>query len=158
MLLSHFSGGSDGKEFTCNTSNPGSISGLERFPGGSLGNPLQYSCLENPHQQRILESCSSWGLKESDKTEWLNSTALHLSIPLSLHGLLMNNTIHLHGLSAPVLSFCYMIQNTIDVSSMASTKHQKWKSTVKKKFIFIYRYKNSCIDNEETAIWLFMVV
>ena len=26
----------------------GSIPGLERSPGGRLGNPLQYSCLENP--------------------------------------------------------------------------------------------------------------
>ena len=25
----------------------GSITGLERFPGGGHGNPLQYSCLEN---------------------------------------------------------------------------------------------------------------
>jgi len=25
-----------------------SIPGLERFPGGGNGNPLQYSCLENP--------------------------------------------------------------------------------------------------------------
>ena len=26
----------------------GSIRGLERLPGGGNGNPLQYSCLENP--------------------------------------------------------------------------------------------------------------
>ena len=26
----------------------GSIPGLERSPGGGYGNPLQYSCLENP--------------------------------------------------------------------------------------------------------------
>ena len=26
----------------------GSIPGLERCPGGGNGNPLQYSCLENP--------------------------------------------------------------------------------------------------------------
>ena len=26
----------------------GSISGSGRFPGGGYGNPLQYSCLENP--------------------------------------------------------------------------------------------------------------
>ena len=26
----------------------GSVSGLGRFPGGGHGNPLQYSCLENP--------------------------------------------------------------------------------------------------------------
>jgi len=28
--------------------NVGLIPGLGRFPGGKHGNPLQYSCLENP--------------------------------------------------------------------------------------------------------------
>ena len=32
----------------------GSIPGLGRSPGGGRGNPLQYSCLENPHGQRSL--------------------------------------------------------------------------------------------------------
>ena len=31
-----------------NTGDPGSIPGLGRSPGGGHGNPLQYSCLENP--------------------------------------------------------------------------------------------------------------
>ena len=30
-------------------------------PGGRHGNPLQYSCLENPHGQRGLEGYSPWG-------------------------------------------------------------------------------------------------
>ena len=30
------------------TRDMGSIPGLGRFPGGGNGNPLQYSCLENP--------------------------------------------------------------------------------------------------------------
>ena len=40
-----------GKESTCNagdTEDMGSIAGLGRFPEGGHGNPLQYSCLENP--------------------------------------------------------------------------------------------------------------
>ena len=32
----------------------GSIPGLGRSPGGEHGNPLQYSCLENPHGQSNL--------------------------------------------------------------------------------------------------------
>ena len=32
----------------------GSIPGLGRSSGGGHGNPLQYSCLENPHGQRGL--------------------------------------------------------------------------------------------------------
>ena len=39
-------GGSDGKESACNSGDLGSVPGLERSPGGGLGNPLQYSCLE----------------------------------------------------------------------------------------------------------------
>ena len=45
-----FSGGSVGKESTCNagdTGDVGSIPGLGRLPEGGNGNPLQYSCLEN---------------------------------------------------------------------------------------------------------------
>ena len=32
----------------------GSIPGSGRPPGGGHGNPLQYSCLENPHGQKSL--------------------------------------------------------------------------------------------------------
>ena len=42
-----FPGGSDGKEFTCNGGNLGSIPGLGRSPGEWNGYPLQYSGLEN---------------------------------------------------------------------------------------------------------------
>ena len=47
----------------------GSIRGSGRSPGGGHGNPLQYSCLENPHGQRKLADYSPWGRKESDTTE-----------------------------------------------------------------------------------------
>ena len=43
-----FSGGSDGKESACSARYLGLIPGLGRSPGGGNGNPLQYSCLENP--------------------------------------------------------------------------------------------------------------
>ena len=39
---------SDGKESACNAGDLGSIPGSERSPGEGNGNPLQYSCLENP--------------------------------------------------------------------------------------------------------------
>ena len=44
--------------------------------GGGHDNPLQYSCLENPHGQRSLAGYSPWGCKKSHMTEWL-STAQH---------------------------------------------------------------------------------
>ena len=43
-----FPGGSDSKESSCNAGDLGSAPGLGRSPGGGHGNPLQYSCLENP--------------------------------------------------------------------------------------------------------------
>ena len=36
------------KNLAANAGDLGSISGLGRSPGGGHGNPLQYSCLENP--------------------------------------------------------------------------------------------------------------
>ena len=41
--------------------------------GGGHGNPLQYSCLENPHEQRSLAGYSPWSREESDATERCNT-------------------------------------------------------------------------------------
>ena len=43
-----FPGAWDSKEFACNAGDRGLIPGLGRCPGEGNGNPLQYSCLENP--------------------------------------------------------------------------------------------------------------
>jgi len=43
-----FLGGADGKASAYNTRNPGSIPRSGGSPGGGIGNPLQYACLENP--------------------------------------------------------------------------------------------------------------
>ena len=45
-----FPGSSAGKESTCNSGDPWVLS-LGRSPGGGHGNPLQYSCMENPYRQ-----------------------------------------------------------------------------------------------------------
>ena len=44
----------------------GSIPGSGRSPGGEHGNPLLYSCLENPHGQRNMAGYSLQSLTESD--------------------------------------------------------------------------------------------
>ena len=49
-------GGSKGKESTCNAE-------------GGHGNPLQFSSLNNAHEQRSLVGYSPWGRKELDMTE-----------------------------------------------------------------------------------------
>ena len=44
-------GGASGKESVCNSRDRGdlgSIPGWRKSPGGGHGDPLQYSCLENP--------------------------------------------------------------------------------------------------------------
>ena len=68
-LGSEFHGGSDGKESACNE-DLGSVSGSRRCPGEENGNPLQYSCPDNP-MDRSLAGYSPWSLKESDMTEQL---------------------------------------------------------------------------------------
>ena len=68
-----FPGGSDGKEFACNAKALGLIPGLGRSPGGGHGNPLQYSCLENPCGQRSQVGYSPLCHKELDATERLST-------------------------------------------------------------------------------------
>ena len=58
-----FSGGLAVKNPSANSGDTGLIPGLGRCPGGGHGNPLQYSCLENPHGQRSLAGSSPWGHK-----------------------------------------------------------------------------------------------
>ena len=50
VLIKHlgFPGGSEVKASACNAGDLGLIPGLGRSPGEGNGNPLQYSCLENP--------------------------------------------------------------------------------------------------------------
>ena len=55
------------------------IPGLGRSPGEGNDNPLQFSCLENPHGQKSLAGYSPWCCNKSDMTEQL-STAQHKHI------------------------------------------------------------------------------
>ena len=71
---------SDNKESACNVGDLGSIPGLGRSPAGGHGNPLQHSCLENPHVQRSLTGYSPWDYKELDTTLCTLSTAQHYDI------------------------------------------------------------------------------
>ena len=59
----------------------GAIPGLGRSPAGGHGNPLQNSCVENPHRQRSLGDYSAWGHKESDITEQLSTVGGGAQLP-----------------------------------------------------------------------------
>ena len=48
MVSMGFPGGSEVKVSACNAGDLGSIPGSGRSPGEGNGNPVQYSCLENP--------------------------------------------------------------------------------------------------------------
>ena len=50
--------------------------------GEGNGNPLQYSCLENPRDGSLV-GCCLWGRSESDMTEWLH---FHFSLSCTGEG------------------------------------------------------------------------
>ena len=64
-----FPGGASGQESACNAADMGSTPGSGRSPGGGHGDPVQSSCLENPHGQRSMVGYSLQNCKESDTTE-----------------------------------------------------------------------------------------
>ena len=76
-----FPGDSDGKEYTCNAGDLGSVAGLGRSTGGEHGNPLEHSCLENTQGQRSLGDYSPWGRKESDTTERVSTHTHNIYLP-----------------------------------------------------------------------------
>ena len=74
-----FPGGSDGKESTCNVTDPNLIPGSERSPGeGKATHPL-VSLPGKSRGWRSLPGYSPWGRKVSDMTERLHSHFLSKS-------------------------------------------------------------------------------
>ena len=51
----------------------GSIPGSGRFPGGGHGNPLQYSCLENPMDRGVWQETVHWVAQGRTRLEWLST-------------------------------------------------------------------------------------
>ena len=68
MNAKGFPGNSDSKESAHNAGDQGLIPGSERSPGEGNGNPLQYSCLENP-MDRGPGRLQFMGSQELDTTE-----------------------------------------------------------------------------------------
>ena len=70
MCYTGFPGGSVVKNLPANAGDTGSIPGLERSPGGQNGNPLQYSCLENPMDRGARRATVHGGHKELQLSDW----------------------------------------------------------------------------------------
>ena len=70
-IMLDFPCGSEVKASACNEGDLGLIPGSGRSPREGNGNPLQYSCLENPMDGGDRWD-SPWGLKEPDMTEQLH--------------------------------------------------------------------------------------
>ena len=66
-----FPAGSDGKGFTCNAGDLGSVPGSGRSPGEGKGLLTPVLLPGEFHGQRSLVAYSPWGCKESDTTERL---------------------------------------------------------------------------------------
>ena len=93
----YFPGGSDGKESACNAGHLGSNPESGRSPGEGNGNPLQYSCLENPMDRGAWRAtvhgvAKSWiQLKQlsmhalAHQKCWDEIEALHLTSHLLFH-------------------------------------------------------------------------
>ena len=102
-----FPGFSDGRESTGNVGHRGSIPGLRRCPGGGHGNPLQYSCLENP-MNRGAWWAAVHRVTESDSTEHRSSSSCRRvriwrwsSSLLSPRSLVMGRSLHPLGTTLP---------------------------------------------------------
>ena len=75
-------GGLDGKESACDAGDPGLIPGLRRSPGEGNGNPLQYSCQENPPDRRTwTESMASQRAGPTERLTYTQPSVLTL-VPL----------------------------------------------------------------------------
>ena len=68
MMKWGFLGGSVLKYPPANAGDMGSIPGFGRSAGGGNGNPLQYSCLENPMDRGAWQATVQGVTKESDTT------------------------------------------------------------------------------------------
>ena len=98
-----------GKESAYHVGDTGLILGSGRFLGEENGNPLQYSCLENPHGQRSLAGYSPWGRKESDLTEQLIMQACYAQLRLWVYTLTGEaHTVNPHYLQIPYLRTCLL--------------------------------------------------
>ena len=70
--------------------------GKERSPGGGHDNPLQYSCLEEPHGQRSLAGCSPLGCEFSDMTKHTHTYIFCIIFYISVYYNFFHSSLNTH--------------------------------------------------------------
>ena len=78
ILTQSFPGGSDGKASAYSAGDPGLIPGSGRSPGEGNGNPLQYSCLENP-----MDGGTWWATVQGVAKSWTRQGDFTFTFSLS---------------------------------------------------------------------------
>ena len=81
------------KESACNEGEASSITGLGRSPGGGNGNPLQYSCLENPMDKGARQATVHRVAKSHTQLKRL-STHTHTYISIYIYIQLASQVAH----------------------------------------------------------------
>ena len=85
QACSGFPGGSDGKESARSAEDLASIPGSGRSPGGGDGDPLQYSCLENPMDRGAWQATVHGVEKSPKQLKWRSMHAVPMVAVLSGH-------------------------------------------------------------------------
>ena len=121
--------GSAGEEPASKAGDQGIHPGLGRSPGGGHGNPLQYSCLENPMDRGAWWN-GLWGHKELDITEVTEHSYIHtyicLFICLTAPSLGLWNLRHMESLVAGVRFFYFLFLKLWHMRSSSLTRNWAW--------------------------------
>ena len=105
------------QESTCNVGGLGLIPGLGRSPEGGHGNPLHYSCLENPHGKRSLVGYSTWDSKELKMTKQITTAQWRLI--LSIFSQVFWLFVYLAWCSCSVTQLCPMLWDSVNPLTVA---------------------------------------
>lgn len=113
-----FPGGSDGKEFTCNAGDSGSIPGSGRSPGEGSGWLLTPAFLPGTsHGRRSLAGYSPWVTKSqiqltlSHSVVKRNKLLIQTTIWMHLKGILLSEKSQFHNVTYHMMSFTWYPQN-----------------------------------------------
>ena len=122
-----FPSGSEVKASASNAGDRGSIPGSGRSPGEGNGNPLQYSCLENPMDGGTWYA-TVHGIGESDTTEQLHSSLYDYTVKES-----------------EAAQLCLALHNPMDCSLPGSSVHWIFQARVQEWGAIAFSDECNCV-------------